>query len=52
VDALGLPPDLERNNAAIMLAALSGWLWVGGTPPHSVAITAKGLALLKEHGMA
>jgi hypothetical protein len=51
-EALGLPHDLEKNNAGIMLAALSGWLRVGGNPPHSVAITAEGLALLRARGMA
>jgi hypothetical protein len=35
-----------------MLAALSGWLTVGGNPPHSVAITSEGLAQLKERGVA
>jgi hypothetical protein len=52
VSDLGLPPDPDRNDAAIMLAALSGWLTVGGNPPHSVAITGSGLALLKERDMA
>jgi len=50
---LGLAADdQERTDAAIMLAALSGWLAVGGTPPHSVALTGAGLSLLKERGMA
>jgi len=49
---LGLPPDPERLNAAVMLASFSGWLRAGGRPPHSVAITAEGLAILKERGLA
>jgi hypothetical protein len=53
VDDLDLAPDdPERNGAAIMLAELRGWLTTGGKPAHSVAITASGLALLKEKGMA
>jgi hypothetical protein len=52
VDSLRLPPDIERNDTAIMLATLSGWLTVGGKPTHSVAITAGGVALLKDRRMA
>ena len=52
VAALRLPPDIELNDTAIMLAALSGWLTVGGNPLHSVAITSEGLKLLKERGVA
>jgi hypothetical protein len=52
VATLRLPPDIELNDTAIMLAALSGWLTVGGNPPHSVAITSEGLKLLKERGVA
>jgi hypothetical protein len=36
VATLRLPPDIELNDTAIMLAALSGWLTVGGNPLHSV----------------
>jgi hypothetical protein len=43
-----LGPDTDRNAAAVMLAVLSGWLKAGGDRPHSVAITWKGRALLKE----
>ena len=46
-----LPPDIELNDTAIMLAALSGWITVGGKPAHSVAITAAGLKLLKERSL-
>jgi len=52
VDSLGLPPDPERNGAAILLAVLSGYLRAGGNPPHSVAVTEDGRRLLKERGMA
>ena len=52
VDSLELSPDPDRNDTAIMLAALVGYLTVGGKPAHSVAITAAGLALLKGRGMA
>jgi hypothetical protein len=52
VDTLGLAPDPARNGAALLLAAYKGWLTVGGKPAHSVAITASGVALLKEKGMA
>ena len=49
---LGLAADdQERNDAAILLAHLSGWLTVGGKPPHSVGLTAAGFALLKERGL-
>jgi hypothetical protein len=48
---LGLPPDLERFNAAVMLASFSGWLQAGGDPPHSVSLTAEGLALLERRGV-
>ena len=52
VDSLRLRPDIEGNETAIMLAALSGWLTVGGKPPDSVAITEDGRRLLKERGLA
>jgi hypothetical protein len=51
VSALELPPDLERNGAAILLAVMSGYLTAGGDPPHSVAITWKGRTLLKARGL-
>ena len=47
-----MEPDPDRNDTAIMLAALVGYLTVGGKPAHSVAITAAGLALLKGRCMA
>jgi hypothetical protein len=49
-DALGIEADTERNGAAIVLAALSGWITVTDRPTHSVAITAAGIELLKERG--
>ena len=52
VACLRLPPEIELNDTAIMLTALSGWIKVGGNPPHSVAITSEGLAQLKERGLA
>ena len=52
VDSLGLPLEAERHDTAIVQAALAGWLTVGGTQAHSVAITPAGLALLKERGIA
>jgi hypothetical protein len=52
VASLGLGPDTDRNDAAVMLAVLSGWLKAGGTPPHSVSITWEGRALLKGRGLA
>jgi hypothetical protein len=52
VDAPGLDPkDPARLGAAIQLAVLSGWLRTGGTPAHSVLLTAAGLAVLKERGL-
>lgn len=36
VDSLRPPCDIELNDTAIMLAALSGWRRVGGNAPHSV----------------
>jgi hypothetical protein len=51
LDSLRLRPDIEGSETAIMLAALSGWLTAGGTPPHSVAITEDGRRLLKERDM-
>jgi hypothetical protein len=50
VDSLGIGPGTERNDAAVMLAVLAGWLKAGGTP-HSVAITWQGRALLKARGI-
>jgi hypothetical protein len=52
VSNLGLPPDPERNDAAILIAVLAGYLTAGGEPPHSVAITEDGRRLLKKRGMA
>jgi hypothetical protein len=52
LDSVRLRPDIEGNETAIMLAALSGWLTVGGKPPDSVAITEDGRRLLKERGLA
>jgi hypothetical protein len=53
VDDLDLvPDDQERNGAAIQLAEYRGWVVVGGKPAHSVAITASGLAVLRDKGMA
>jgi hypothetical protein len=43
VDDLGLPDNSERIENAIVLAALNGWLSVGGLPAHSITITAEGL---------
>ena len=51
VDDLDLAPEPQRDGAAIMLAAFRGWLTAGGNPPLVVAITASGLALLKQRGM-
>jgi hypothetical protein len=51
VDSLGLLDDPERNGAAILLAVLAGYLTAGGEPPHSVALTEGGRAVLKSRGL-
>ena len=51
VDSLGIGPGTERNDAAVMLAVLSGWLKAGGDPPHSVAVTWAGVTMLKRLGV-
>jgi hypothetical protein len=50
VDSLDLGADEDKTDAAILLAALSGWLQAGGNPPHSVIITAEGIDLLRKRG--
>ena len=42
VDDLDLPDSRERIEAAVVAAALHGWLNVGGRPAHSITITAAG----------
>ena len=48
VESLDLESDPERVDAAVALAVLNGWLQVGGTPGHSVAITSSGIAQINE----
>jgi len=52
IDPLGLTLDPERHGAAVLLATYRGWLTVDSKPPYLISITASGLALLKEKGMA
>ena len=46
VTELEIELDPERIGAAMELAALNGWLTVGGMPAHSVAIAATGINLI------
>lgn len=48
VESLDLESDPERVGAAVALAALNGWLQVGGEPAYSVAITSLGIAQITE----
>lgn len=48
LSSLNLGAEQEKIDAAILLAALSGWLQVGGKPAHSVIVTAEGIELLRK----
>lgn len=50
IDALGLGEDPTRNGAAILLAALSGWIVTGGRASRTVALTDAGIEMLRNHG--
>jgi hypothetical protein len=52
VASLNLDEPEERIGAAVALAALNGWVSVGGKPAHSVMITPAGLEQIKSkrHG--
>jgi hypothetical protein len=48
-----VPAEHRPHKAMAILAAVQmGWLSADGNPPHSVAITARGIAILVEHGHA
>jgi hypothetical protein len=48
VSSLNLDAEQEKIDAAILLAALSGWVSIGGKPAHSVIVTAEGIEMLKK----
>jgi hypothetical protein len=47
LDSLQLRVDRIRLSQAVVLAGLSGWLQLSGSPPKDVAITAAGIAQLE-----
>jgi hypothetical protein len=47
VSSLGFPDPIGELDTAVLLASRCGWLRVAGDPPHSVAITGTGIALVE-----
>lgn len=50
IDKLELEGNLQRRGAAILLAALSGWIVTGSRSARAVAITDEGIEVLTRHG--